>query len=92
MWTILESRSVQKIAPTLQPEIRKKYELWKSIVRFSGPSGLRAIKGFRDEALAGDWKGYRSSRLNDQWRVIYRTEGAAVLVEVERITPHDYRR
>lgn len=40
----------------------------------SGPEGLRAINGFRDAALSGDWKGYRSSRLNEQWRVIYQGE------------------
>ena len=58
----------------------------------SGPQGLRAIKGFRDEALSGDWKGYRSSRLNEQWRVIYQVVADALLVQVVRVTPHDYRR
>jgi toxin HigB-1 len=38
----------------------------------NSPMGLRLIKGFHDEALAGGWKGCRSSRLGDQWRVIYR--------------------
>ncbi|MGM0477249.1 MAG: type II toxin-antitoxin system mRNA interferase toxin, RelE/StbE family, partial [Pseudomonadota bacterium] len=37
-------------------------------------------------------KGYRSSRLNLQYRVIYRALKDRVLVEVERVTPHDYRR
>src|SRR5688500_15012781 len=27
----------------------------------SGPRGLRAIKGFHDEALSGEWKRHRSS-------------------------------
>jgi addiction module RelE/StbE family toxin len=48
--------------------------------------------GFKDEALSGNWKGFRSSRLNIQYRVIYKVHKDQVLVEVERVTPHDYRR
>ena len=73
-------------------EILKRYEKWKDIASLSGPQGLRAIRGFHDEALIGKWKGYRSSRLNEQWRVIYRTVADALLVQVIHVTPHDYRR
>jgi addiction module RelE/StbE family toxin len=45
-----------------------------------------------DEALKGEWKGYRSSRLNIQYRVIYKIEDDKVLVKVVQITPHDYRK
>ena len=55
-------------------------------------AGLRLIKGFRDEVLRGDWKGHRSSRLNQQYRVIYRTERDQLLVEVVEVNPHDYQR
>jgi addiction module RelE/StbE family toxin len=54
--------------------------------------GLRAIKGFHDEALSGQWKGYRSSRLGLQWRVIYRVVARVLLIQVVQVTPHDYRR
>jgi addiction module RelE/StbE family toxin len=50
---------------------------------------LKLIKGFKDEALSGNWKGFRSSRLNIQYRVIYKVQKDQVLVEVERVTPHD---
>ncbi len=50
------------------------------------------IKGFHDEALRGEWKGHRSSRLGIQYRVIYRIVGHEVLVEIIDITAHDYRR
>jgi plasmid maintenance system killer protein len=53
---------------------------------------LRHIKGFHDEVLGGKWKGHRSSRLNLQYRVLYRVESARILVEVVSITAHDYRR
>ena len=72
--------------------ILKRYEKWKDIVRISGPAGLRQIRGFNDEALRGDWHGHRSSRLNQQYRLIYRIERDLVLVEVVSVTAHDYRR
>jgi addiction module RelE/StbE family toxin len=45
-----------------------------------------------DEALAGQWKGFRSSRLSGQWRVIYRVEKDEVAVYVVRASAHDCRR
>ena len=58
----------------------------------SGPEGLKQICGFRDESLSGEWKGYRSSRLNKQFRVIYGIENDQLVVMVVSVTPHDYRR
>ena len=92
MWDIYEHRRVDKQLGKLPADVLKRYEKWKDIVELSGPSGLRLIRGFRDEALRGDWKGYRSSRLNQQYRVIYRIEGDQLLVEVVEVNPHDYRR
>jgi toxin HigB-1 len=92
MWQIQEHRDVDKaLSDSVPIEILKRYEKWKDIAALSGPQGLRAIRGFRDEILAGKWRGYRSSRLNDQWRVIYKTVADALLVQVIRVTPHDYR-
>ncbi|MCC7090510.1 MAG: type II toxin-antitoxin system mRNA interferase toxin, RelE/StbE family [Nitrosomonas sp.] len=54
--------------------------------------GLALIKGSADEALTGEWNGYRSSRLNQQYRVIYKINNNEVYVLVEQISPHDYRR
>lgn len=92
MWVILESDEVLKAVRKLQPELLKKYELWKGIVRISGPSGLRPIKGFHDEALSGRWKGFRSSRLNKQYRVLYRVQDDEVAVYVLDVNAHEYRR
>jgi addiction module RelE/StbE family toxin len=94
MWRIEEHRDVDKeLSSRRVPlEILKRYEKWKDIAALSGPQGLRAIKGFRDGALSGEWKGYRSSRLNEQWRVIYQVVAEALLVRVVRVTPRDYRR
>ena len=93
MWRIEEHRRLNRqLSGRVPIEVLKRYEKWKDIVRLSGPAGLLAIKGLRDEALTGEWKGHRSSRLNLQWRVVYRVEGDAFLVEVVQVTPHDYRR
>lgn len=73
-------------------EILKRYEKWKDIVSISGPSGLRLIRGFNDEALSGERKDHRSSRLNEQYRIIYRVQRNEVRVEVVSVTAHDYRR
>lgn len=92
MWTIYEHRRVAKSLKSVPSDVLKRYEKWKDIVTLSGPQGLKKIKGFNDEALTGKWKGHRSSRLNIQYRVIYKVEGDKVLVQVEDLTPHDYRR
>lgn len=92
MWRIEEHRRADRRLSGAPAEILKRYEKWKDIAAISGPLGLRLIKGFHDEALAGQWKGHRSSRLEDQWRVIYRVAGEVFLIEVVEVTPHDYRR
>ena len=92
MWQIEEHRRVDRQVASAPREIRRRYEKWKDIAALSGPAGLRLIKGFHDEALRGKWKGYRSSRLGDQWRVIYRVVTAKALFQVASITAHDYRR
>jgi len=92
MWELYEHRKAVKELESLPTDVLKRYEKWKDIVSISGPDGLRQIKGFKDEFLRGEWKGYRSSRLNIQYRVIYKTQKELVLVQVVNVTPHDYRR
>ena len=78
MWRIEEHRQVDKELSSghVPAEILKRYEKWKDIATLSGPHGLRVIKG--------EWKGFRSSRLNERWRVIYRVAADALLVQVIR--------
>ncbi|MBT8102792.1 MAG: type II toxin-antitoxin system mRNA interferase toxin, RelE/StbE family, partial [Gammaproteobacteria bacterium] len=89
---IFEHRNIVRRVRKTPKDILKRYEKWKDIVQISGPSGLRLIRGFNDEALRGDWKGHRSSRLGDQYRVIYRIEKDRFFVLVIDLAPHDYRR
>lgn len=92
MWEIYEHRKAAKQLESLPIDVLKRYEKWKDIVTISGPDGLRQIRGFRDEALRGEWSGHRSSRLNIQYRIIYKIEKELILVQVVNVTPHDYRR
>jgi addiction module RelE/StbE family toxin len=91
MWEIYEHRKAVKQLESLPIDVLKRYEKWKDIILISGPDGLRQVKGFRDEALRGEWKRYRSSRLNIQYRLIYKIEKDLVLVQVINVTPHEYR-
>jgi proteic killer suppression protein len=92
MWEVYEHRRVGRQLARAPLEIQKRYEKWKDIVEISGPAGLQLITGLRDEALRGEWQGYRSSRLNKQYRVIYRIEDERLAVFVIELTAHDYRR
>ena len=92
MWKILEHKRLDRKCKSLPIEILKRYEKWKDIVHISGPNGLRMIRGFNDEALKGQWKGFRSSRLGQQFRVLYKVEASEILVKVIDLTPHDNRK
>ncbi len=92
MWGVYEHRRVAKQLDVLPVEVVKRYEKWKDVAMVSGPLGLRVIRGFHDEALRGEWQGYRSSRLGLQYRVIYRVMAIEAIFQVVSITPHEYRR
>jgi toxin HigB-1 len=93
LWRILEHRRVVKQLSCAVPvEVLRRYEKWKDIARVSGPMGLRAMPGFHDAALSGDWKGHRSSRLGLHWRVIYCIVASELQVYVLEVTAHDYGR
>ena len=90
MWFVREHRDAAKVLKKAPRHIQVNYLAWKRIVEIEGPAGLSAIKGFHDEALKGTWKGCRSSRLSNQWRVIYSVEQEECVVYVIEINPHDY--
>jgi addiction module RelE/StbE family toxin len=90
MWLIYEKKSLLKSIKTLPLRIKKEYELWKRIAELQGIEGLRMIKGYHDEALQGQWKGFRSSRLSLQWRVIYKIEKEQLEIYVIDINSHKY--
>lgn len=90
MWYVKEHRDIGKTCRRLPLEIVKKYELWKDIIFRHGPKKLKEFPGFHDEALQGERKGERSSRLSLQYRVIYAVQPDVLTVFVSAITPHEY--
>lgn len=92
MWTIFENKTLIKTLRKTPIDVIKHYELWKRIVELEGVQGLKLIRGFHDEALKGQWEGYRSSRLTRQWRVIYKAEKKLLEIYVIDVNPHNYRK
>ena len=92
MWQIEQHRRVDKRCSVVPQEVLKRYEKWKDIAMISGPRGLRLISGFHDKALAGEWRGYRSSRPGLPYRVIYRVLADELIFQVASVKAHDYRR
>lgn len=72
--------------------IVKKFALWVDLVSIEGLAAARAIPGYRDHVLKGQWKGYRAIRLSEAYRAIYqeRQAGTIHLVYVEEVNKHDY--
>lgn len=91
---IVESGKAQKDLNRTPSEVLRAYEIWARLIEEHGAGVLTVFKGYRDEKLRGEWIGYRSSRLNRKWRVIYTSnrQGQIEVVRVERVVPHEYRR
>ncbi|MDZ4677628.1 MAG: type II toxin-antitoxin system mRNA interferase toxin, RelE/StbE family [Oligoflexia bacterium] len=91
---IIETHGAEKELAKAPKEIVKSYEIWARLVEEHGVAILRNFRGYHDEKLKQEWEGYRSSRLNLKWRVIYKVSqgGSLEVVNVVRVTPHDYRR
>jgi hypothetical protein len=88
-----EHRRVDKqLSASVPLEVLKQHGTSKDGARLSCPPGWRLIKGLRDEALSGEWKGHHSSRPGLQWRVTCRLAAGALLTQVIHVTPHDSRR
>ena len=91
MWKLLESKTAKKQLRKCPKQIREEYEGWKKTIEFSGPRAVQKIRGYRDHALKGEWKGARSSYLNQQWRVIYYIDKKEITIFILEVNPHDYR-
>lgn len=92
MWTIELNRRVSKSLKKMPYDVQVNFDIWADTAAVEGPQGLRKVTGFRDEALKGIWKGYRSSRLSRQYRVIYQVRKEIVSILVIDVNAHDYKR
>ena len=66
---LAERRAPKGFPPDLLAAARRKLIQVNSATVLSD---LSAPPGNRLEALKGDWKGYHSIRINDQWRIVFR--------------------
>jgi proteic killer suppression protein len=86
------SSTAEKQLAKIPAHIVKKFALWVDLVSVEGLAAARAIPGYRDHVLKGEWKGYRAIRLSAAYRAIYqeRQTGTIQLVYVEEVNKHDY--
>jgi proteic killer suppression protein len=63
---------------------------WVGSVQAVGLEATRQVPGYHDEPLKGRWLGYRSIRLSDSYRAVYRVreDGALEFAFVESINKH----
>ena len=86
------SSTAEKQLAKIPEHIVRKFALWVDLVSVEGLPAARAIPGYRDHVLKGEWKGYRAIRLSAAYRAIYqeRQAGTIRLVHVEEVNKHDY--
>lgn len=86
------SSTAEKQLTKVPGHIIRKFALWVDLVSVEGLAAARAIPGYRDHSLKGEWIGYRAIRLSAAYRAIYqeRQTGTIRLVYVEEVNKHDY--
>lgn len=86
------SNTAQKQLAKVPRHILRKFALWADLVINEGLEAARAVRGFRDHALEGNWQGYRAIRLSRAYRAIYivRKNKHVEAVYVEEVNKHDY--
>lgn len=69
-------------------------QAWAEQVERYGLPEVRKVRRYHDHPLIGKRLGQRAISLSYQWRAIYteNKHGDAVIVKIEEVTPHDYRK
>ncbi len=85
------SKTAEKQLAKVPQHILRKFALWADLVTNERLEAARAVRGFRDHALEGRWRGYRAIRLSRAYRAIYivRRSGRVEAVHVEEVNKHD---
>jgi len=74
------SKATRKFPPDIQRAARRKLQY---LHEAGEEKDLQTPPGNRLEALKGNWKGFYSIRINDQWRILFRWKsGNACNVQV----------
>ena len=67
------TKTVRRIPKELQRRARRKLLYLHDTAELKD---LREPPGNRLEAPKGDWKGFHSIRINDQWRIVFRWQSS----------------
>jgi proteic killer suppression protein len=86
------SKTARKQLTKVPPQIARKFALWADLVREEGLEAARAIPGYSDHLLRGQWEGYRAIRLSQAYRAIYivNEDETIETAFVEEVNKHDY--
>lgn len=80
----VNSRQSRKLPPELHAKARRLLDQINTVSRLDI---LKTPPSNRLEKLRGNWDGYWSLRINDQWRIVFRWEGTDAL-DVEIVDYH----
>lgn len=70
------SQATKAFPPDLRRAARRKLQYLHEAADLRD---LKVPPGNRLESLKGDWKGFHSIRINDQWQVVFRWSGGNAL-------------
>ena len=73
IWNGVNSKGARRIPRELWPNVRRKLDQIDAVTRLDD---LKVPPGNRLHALGGDLRGFHSVRVNDQYRIVFRFEGA----------------
>jgi proteic killer suppression protein len=80
-----ESKAARRIPKDVWPIARRKLNI---IENATSLDDCRVPPGNRLEKLKGDWKGFYSIRVNDQWRIVFRFFDNATAHDVQIVDYH----
>ena len=73
IWNGVNSKAARRIPRELWPNVRRKLDQIDAVTRLED---LRVPPGNRLHALGGELRGSYAVRVNDQYRIVFRFEGA----------------
>ena len=73
IWNGVNSKAARRIPRELWPSVRRKLDQIDAVTRLED---LKVPPGNRLHALGGNLRGLYAVRVNDQYRIVFRLEGA----------------
>ena len=73
IWNGVNTKAARHIPRELWPVVRRKLDQIDAVIRLED---LKMPPGNRLHALTGDLRGWHAVRVNDQYRIVFRFDGA----------------